>query len=57
MLISLSGEWERFKNLLLARSWNEVFFSRKIITVLYLPSGKNLNKKRKKQFTISNIKL
>lgn len=57
MLISLSGEWERFKNLLLARSWNEVFFSRKLITVLYLPSGKNLNEERKKQFTISNIKL
>lgn len=45
MLILFSGEWERFKNLLLVRSWNEVFFSRKIIIVLYLLFGKNLNKK------------
>lgn len=56
MLISLSGEWEIYSRI---HYWQGVgmkfFFSRKLITTLYLPSGKTLNKERKKQFTISNI--
>lgn len=56
MLISLSGEWEIYSRI---HYWEGVgmkfFFSRKLITILYLPSGKTLNKERKKQFTISNI--
>lgn len=56
MLISLSGEWEIYSRI---HYWQGVgmkfFFSRKLITILYLPSGKTLNKERKKQFTISNI--
>lgn len=49
MLISLSGEWEIYSRIHYCQGVGmKFFFSRKLITILYLPSGKTLKKREKK---------